>query len=273
MASLMLLAPVGPIEAEVLSSDELVPWALMLDEGSGGIEDVEVGGRSIQVVRIPISFPLIELEKRGYGLRFTLPVSFGFHELTADIVQEGEIRENLSTVTVLPGLEWILALPDRGVIKPFGEVGFSSDLDNSQSVGLFSTGLRVLRPIGAPAHRTQVGALVKYSWSSLDGAAETDSILTGELGIERKFGLRFAVLGETTSFGIHGLVHHAFTRILLKELDTSTTEIKRTAYEIGVSIGTENDVTLLGFRLPRIGLSYRSSGDFRSWRLNFGFPF
>jgi hypothetical protein len=257
----------------MLPDNELVPWVVMLDEGSDGINDIDVGGRSIQVVRIPISFPLITFEDHHYGLRLTLPVSFGFHDLSASTVQDGEIRESFSTFTLLPGLEWTLRMPERGIVKPFAEIGFSAELSSSQSVWLYSLGSRLLRPISKQNDDVRVGALLKLSGSSAEGAVETDTILTGELGIERMFTLAVSLRGEPVQLGIYALAHHNFTRVVIKELDRSMTDLQHTGLELGFSFGTENKTTLLGFGLPRIGLSYRSSGEFRSWRVNFGFPF
>lgn len=273
LALLLLCTLPGSCEEKVILATELIPQGLMADEEDGACEDIEVGGRGIQVVRIPISFPLITKEKRGFDLRLTVPISFGFHELTVDTVQEGRIRENLSTVTILPGLEWELALPKRGAIKPFVETGIGSDLGSSQNAWIFSVGSRLLRPVGKETSNLRLGARVQYSGSSVDSDAQSDGLLIGEVGIERMFGLGRTIRGHQANFGLYTLAHYNFTNFRFKELDGELTALQGIALELGFSFGTESDLILLGMRLPRVGLSYRSSGDFQSWRINFGFPF
>jgi hypothetical protein len=272
VGALLLAAPVSADDSTP-SREDLVPWLLLLDHAGNGVQDIDVGGRSIQVVRIPISFPVTTLDEHGYVLKWTLPISFGFHELTAKDVVGGELSESLSTVTVMPGLEWTVPLPERGVVKPFVEAGVSTEWSTSQSVGLYSLGSRLLRPISRGNDDLRLGALVRVSGSSNEGALETGTVFTAELGIERMFEPGLSLNGETLNLGIYGLAHHNFTTVTLKEIDASKTKLRRTALELGFSVGTVDQVKVLGLSLPRLGISYRMSGEFRSWRLNFGFPF
>ena len=282
VAQLLVLSLVGGLlllpsstfaDGSTLAANELVPWVLLLDAGGDGVQDIDVGGRSIQVVRIPVSFPVTTFDEHGYVLKWTLPISFGFHELSAKDIVGGELSESLSTVTVMPGLEWTVRMPERGVVKPFVEVGVSSELSTSESVGLYSLGSRLLRPISRDDDDLRLGALLRFSGSSSDGALESGTIVTAELGLERMFEPRFSMGGEPISLGLYGLAHHNFTTVRLRELDLSETTLRRTALELGFSVGTVDQVKVLGITLPRLGISYRMSGEFTSWRINFGFPF
>jgi len=273
VGGLLLLPLPAFADGSTLAEDELVPWVLLLDAGGNGVQDIDVGGRSIQVVRIPVSFPVTTFEEHGYVLKWTLPISFGFHELSAKNIVGGELSESLSTGTVMPGLEWTVRMPERGFVKPFVEVGVSSELSTSESVGLYSLGTRLLRPISREHDDLRLGALLRLSGSSTEGALESGTIVTAELGIERMFEPGFSLGGESINLGVYGLVHHNFTTVRLKELDGSETKLRHTALELGFSVGTVDQVKVLGLSLPRIGVSHRMSGEFTSWRISFRFPF
>ena len=66
-------------------------------------------GDSLAVLNIPIAFPLLKPEDRRWGLDFKVPVSIGFFNYVfEEDLPSGDLPSSFDTVTVLPGVEFMV---------------------------------------------------------------------------------------------------------------------------------------------------------------------
>lgn len=237
-----------------------------------GWDAFHVEGRSVQLYRLPFSYRLRSLEKGdAWGLKLSLPVSFGFHDFKVTDVFGNEVTEKLETVTVVPGAQFEVPAGQHWTLKPFGELGAGKDLAGGDTVSIYSAGLRTLAVWPRQGHTLSFGSGLDYSGSTtLDGGG-SDGFGTLEAGVDvlRPLGV---------SLGDHAVDASVFLiarRFFDLEFVRPTGDVAQVEYlyEVGVTFGTEPRFTLWKFKMSRLGLSYRFGGPLTSWRINFGFPF
>lgn len=244
-------------------------YAYVADSGFGGFS---ISGRSVQVYRIPFSYTLRSLDEHPRGLKLTLPVSFGFHDLKATIDDELRPIERLRTLTFVPGLELHLPVGRQTVLKPFVEAGFGRETEVSgTTVYLYSAGLKTLTT--QPLDGVTVGIGTNVEWNGVSAEdGDSDDFGVAELGAEWLYPLPASVAGRRLDLGPYLILRYFYSDLVFERLDAPAIEIDAQA-ELGVSLGTEEPIRFMGVKLPRFGFAYRFGGGLESWRINFGFPF
>jgi len=157
-------------------------------------------------------------------------------------------------------------------LKPFAEVGYAHDFDNSLGVGVWSAGLRtiVFWPLGRKldlGFGTKVQYLSTFS-SDLDLA---DEFVELRLGFDLRRELGFTIAGNQSYVSLY-FIRRQWYGATIERPGFEPIEL-RLNNEIGLSFGTDPKVKLWFIRLPRIGLGYRWGPYVRGIRLSFGFPF
>jgi hypothetical protein len=255
------LASAGPVAAQ---DADLDPLHYLPSEFSSASE---IEASSIQVYRIPLGFTLRDLaDERRWGLRLTLPVSFGFYEVTA-ATDLGDLVERLETITVSPGLELQVAAGSSWVFKPFGEVGVGSTTGGSTDV-LYAAGLRSVGRYRLEPVRLTVGGAARYA-SERSSRSRLQDHTTFEVGADVQLPLGVALGGRETLGGVYGIAR------FLPEVEVAEDRLLDLGqvYELGVSLSTEPELRVLGVRLPWIALGYRFGDVFSGVRISLSFPF
>ena len=81
---------------------ELINWYYAATFGTGVYT---TGERDVAVIQIPVSRDLRAVVEDSYGLKLKVPVTFGFYDYKFDIVLTGDLPEQVSTLSVMPGLD------------------------------------------------------------------------------------------------------------------------------------------------------------------------
>lgn len=77
-----------------------------------------------------------------YGLQLKVPVTFGFYDYSFDEAFTGEFPDQVSTVSVMPGLEWEIPMSRRWTIKPYFSGGFGQELSGRESALIYDFGIK-----------------------------------------------------------------------------------------------------------------------------------
>jgi hypothetical protein len=258
----------APAADEPRASD-LVNFAHVANTGFGGFS---LSGRSVQVYRIPFSYSMRSLEEHSLGVRLTLPVSFGFHNLKATIDDEVRPLERLRTLTFVPGVELQLPLTEETVLKPFVEAGFGRETEASgTTVYLYTAGLKTLTTRRLDG--VTVGTGTNVEWNGVSGEeGGSDDYGVVEVGVEAVSPLRASLAGRRLTVGPYVILRFFYSDLVFERVGAAAIEIDNQV-ELGASVGTEEALRVLGVKLPRLGLAYRFGDGLESWRINFGFPF
>ncbi len=257
---------VGGASQSVFGQDEDVDVAL-LPRDSGTIEDVN--SRSLQIFRFPISYNVRQLGERPWGLRVYLPISLGSYELEAS-TDIGDFFDRIQSIAVVPGVEFLVPVGDRWVVKPFAEVGVGNDSVSDTTHVLYSAGVRAVADFEPRPFDVMFGGAIRYRNNTTSEAVE-NWYSTVEVGADAQLPLGFSVGSNTAHGGLYAIMRH-FTDLKFELVTEGPIDIEWN-YEVGLSFSTDPVLRLWKIKLPWIALGYRFGDRQTGVRLNFTFPF
>ncbi len=263
-AQLLALALVaGPAAAQDGDLDGLLLLPLTATE----VRDADA--TSFQIYRIPISYPIRRLEDKPWGLRITLPVSLGAHQLEA-ATDVGNVIESIQSVAVIPGVELLFPVGELWVVKPFAEAGIADDSRTGETHLLYAAGIRGRGTYEARPFELMVGAAVKYRNGTTSDVVK-NWYSTVEAGLDAQLPLGFSVGSGEARGGGYAILRH-FSELELELVTEGPFDVSWN-YELGLSFATEPALQVWKIKLPWIGLGYRFGDRTRGIRLSFTFPF
>jgi hypothetical protein len=257
------LLKVAPASAQ----DEDFDLLLSGIRDAGTVTDVDA--QSFQVYRIPISFPIRNLEKHPWGLRVTFPVSLGSYRIEA-LTDVGDFVVGLESISIIPGVEALLPVGSHWVLKPFGEVGFGSSTSEGGTEVLWGAGIRSRGDYDPGRFRVTLGGAAMYKQPS-NTRATFDSYSKIEVGADAQLPLGFSMGSKRALGGVFGMYRQYFN-LDVQRVGQEPIKLEH-QYEVGISFSTDPVIRLWKIKLPWIALSYRFGDVFTGVRLYFSFPF
>ncbi len=226
-------------------------------------------GQNAAVVNIPFAFDIEESEDHVLTLR--LPISLGFFDYSFSDLPEGELPDNVGTMTITPGIEYKWFYDEQLTLESYLDLGYGHNFSNSSNVGIFSTGISALYEVAEPKYTPIWVNRVYYAGykSSINDSSESYSVL--------QTGLDFGV-GQHWDWGEYTVEPRLFVAgrwyfnklkfitPLDDDLQTSST------YEIGATLALSKPLGWGWFSTDRFGVSYQTDGELQVWRLIFEFP-
>jgi len=240
---------------------------LFLPRSEGEIQDAE--SQSVQIYRIPISFNIRRLENKPWGLRIYFPISLGSYELKA-LTDVDEFFTSIQSMAIVPGVEALLPLGDRWVIKPFAEVGVGDDSASDKVNLLYAAGLRSRGLYQARPFDLMLGGAIKYRNSTTSEAVK-NWYSSVEFGADAQVPLGFSLGSKKAKGGGYAIARY-FTDLDFELISEGPITI-RWNYEVGLSFSTDPVLKLWIIKMPWIAIGYRFGDGARGVRVNFTFPF
>jgi hypothetical protein len=263
------LSLTGSARAQELRAEQsnVLHFAFASQVGSGVYD---VNGRTVQIYRIPVGVRLPEVDPT-WGWRLTLPVTIGFFDLEPEDFLHTNVRENLSTVSFVPGLRFELPIRKNITIEPFVEGGMAWDLSGGTRTWVYAAG--IASEIRFPWHELDGRLGNKLLWAGItgDGALLADDYGELETGLELSQPLWFGIHGRPVDAGLFAMSYLYFEP--LEAFRSSGDFEMRDQWEIGFTFGTRPPLEYKKVRMPRIGLSYRFGDGLSAARLVLGMPF
>jgi len=248
---------------------DLINWYYSATFGTGVYQ---AGDRTVTVLQMPFSRVLRELDEDTWGLRFKFPVTVGFYDYTFDDVFDGDLPEAVSTVSIMPGLEWEMPLTRRWTIKPYFSAGVGQEISGHESALIYDFGIKsrfrlgedrgveiaLVNAITAAGYRPKGGPSQPFGLFAigLDLVIPTDAVLFG----------REAFIGFTPSYSYY------FEKLRFAEFDDADNRM-REQIEFAISILSRKPWTLKYFDVDRVGLAFRSSDEVIGVSLFTSLPF
>jgi hypothetical protein len=264
LVALLTASAAGAAETRVAASaEEAIPWAYSAYFGTGAYE-LE-GGQETYVLRFEGRWTrreagIDEHGERTVGLEFRLPVSLGVH--TWDLADIGSTLklENVSTITAVPGVEIDIPIGPRWSIKPFGFVGWGTELDGDVSSWVYWTGVKSRWRF--PGEKLDWALLNSLTYAGYqDSASDHSSVLPLFTALEFDKQLAHTKLrGEPVRLHWHVGYTEYLNDVELFQSNLRTVDV-RNEWDIGMAFGTGDAVRLWRLHWNRIGLAYRFSSD------------
>lgn len=209
----------------------------------------------------------------NWNLRLSFPFSIGLTDFDLDA---GIDLDNVSTVSGVPTLEFIVPVDDRWTLLPFfgaggaTAVGDQKTTSGESSIGILTGGLRAQRwqPFAA-RYVSVVSVQARYdaALTPRDGLLGDWGSLTGAVEFRRSFG---AARDEPRfQAGIYAQGFWFWDPVEL-EIEGVTPSFLHRQKELGISLGGSRPVRVFGITLPRVFLGVRGGEGVRSLQLRFG---
>lgn len=213
-------------------------------------------------------------ETRSIGIELRFPVAVGTHRF--DIAGSSLQFDNVSTVSVVPGVEIDVPITARWSLKPIAYVGWgtevSGDSSGDSSAWLYWTGVKSQVRFAAGAlNWAMVNSLTYVGYSSDD---EDASVLPLFTGFEFETPLQNTKIANEL---VHLHWHVGYTSYLneidLRPARTSLSPVTiDDEWELGVAFSTgQQPLRLWRLKWDRVGIAYRfsSDGEFEGLSLTF----
>jgi hypothetical protein len=263
-----VVAPIRAQEARLGPATDPFHYAFANYLGSG-IYTVE--GRTAQVYRFPFNFRILSEEKRGWGLRVRIPITFGFYDFKLEDILITGIPDRVATLSVVPSIRFPVRIGERWAVTPFGDFGAAKDFEGGQTTWVYGAGAvaDALYPVaGADMH-----VALRFLWAghSAPDVVLADDFVRIDSGVDYRIPMWFRIRGEQANFGVFVKNYYFLKELEILQIVGGPFELT-SQWEVGVTFGTRTPWKFLGIKMPRIGLSTRFGENITAIRLVFGNP-
>jgi hypothetical protein len=262
----------SPIWAEDV--DDLVDMsyihAAVLGTGTYAIRNLRV-----TMLKIPLSGTVRAATPDSAGWAWRAPLVLGYDDLSdvkSDII-ERLLPDQLVTLSVMPGVEYIYPLSERWQVKPFLELGVGRDFSLKETFALTHLGVRSLTRLDpTPDWQMRIGLALRWA-----GEYQLDSRVTHgfgivDLGLDVRRVLPWHAFGERLDVGAYYILERYLPRWTFGDApDWRGRAVE--VHEFGVSVGIPRGPKLLGIELKRFRVGYKKGGKLQGWTFGTEFPF
>ena len=245
-----------------------VPWAYGAYFGTGWYR--VAGDRDIYVIRYT---PRWEYREAGFtedgtreiGIEFRFPITFGLDNFSYDDLVGSADLDNLSSLSVTPGIDITIPITEQWFLRPFAAVGWGSAFNKGESVLTYWGGVK-------SRYSFQHG---KLDWALLNsvtyvghkpsnGPSDDFWPLMVALDFDYPLG-QHKLGGEQVLLSWHAM-YTTFEDDLEQLIDDNQSVPITDQWEFGASIRKDdNPIKIWWLSFDRLGLAYRfsTSGDFK----------
>ncbi len=252
----------------VQDRQDLINWYYAATFGTGVYT---AGDRTVAAIQLPISRVLRPVGEGRYGLQLKIPVTLGVYDYTFDAAFSGEYPDQVSTVSVMPGLEWELPLSRRWTLKPYFSAGLGQELSGRESALIYDFGIKSRFLVGEDkgVEFALVNVLTAAGYRPRGGPAQPfgvfavglDMVMTNQILFGRE-----AFIGFTPSY------YYYFNKISFAEINDVDNRL-REQVELAISVMSRKPWSLKYFDVDRVGLAIRSSSQVFGVSLFTSLPF
>jgi hypothetical protein len=250
---------------------DLLNYSFAVWVGSG-VYKVKSADKRFAVLRAPFAYTLrhAQYDKASFldklGFRLLLPALVGIEE-------ETDTNFTFGTAAFVPGLEVQIPINKYWTLKPFGQFGVGKDTAGGNIQYIYGGGARSL--VSFPWKKFNIGIgnsiILAEDRDSASNEGNGFSMLEVGLDVSHPIGLSFR--NRALDAGIFFVVSRLFNRVDFLE-DGGETERVNRIYNIGLTLGTREPVSIWKIDFDRVGIDYRwGNAGFQGIGFNMGFPF
>lgn len=272
IAAWMLLSPAAHAQAPPVrpaDPQDFINWYYAATFGTG---IYTAGDRTVSVLQLPFARALRSVAEDGIGLKFKVSATLGFYDYNIDSALSGEVPHRISTLSVLPGLEWELPMNGRWTIRPYVDAGFGQELAGRESAWIYDFGVksRLLLVRDQGVEFSLVNSLTSAGYRPRGGPTHPFGYLAS--GLDITIPTNATVFGRSVYIGFTPIYYYYFSHLSFAEFSNPNSRIGE-GVELAVSILTHDPWSLKLFDVDRIGIAVRSSGDVSGVSLFTSLPF
>lgn len=254
-------------DSSALDSEDLVnPSVLTSSENSFG--STQIGGQKTRVLTITPSIWLRRItDERSLGLRLRLTGIVAFAEFES--LEEFDV-ESVRIGGVIPGIEFLIALGPRSMLRPYLDLGLGLTNTEIDRLSLLTAGIRT--EFVFPWRRWELGLEPsgQVTWANADRDLVDSSYAELGLKLDARYPLGFRIGGQVPDIGAY-----VETGWLPEGIEYETASGFRSTvnerFELGVTLGFRYLAPKIWFiRVPRLGVGYRFGDGLTGLRIRIG---
>ena len=259
----------SPLEAQS-------PQTLSLGLGDVSLAAIEESPKTSTestIVEIPVPITLRAAKDGKIGIRLRLSVFFSWNNVRFADIEGDDISASLNTLTVVPGVEFMIPVGKRWMVRPYGQIGGLQALDVPGYRWMASLGARA--SVRWPFEKWILSAGGRFDYTSVfdEDWRATDDVSFADVGGDFSFPLWFNIKGERAAVGFFLIVRHYFDRADFVGQDGFDLGVD-SHVEIGASFQIHNNPKLWFIKIPKwYGVGARFAENHKSLRIYLGFPF
>ena len=270
IAVCLAVLPVANAQTRAVEDkQDLINWYYAATYGTG---IYSAGDRTVGVLQAPLSFNLRESGDEQWGLRITLPVSLGFYDFDFGGVVENGLPSRISTLSIVPGIEFEKRIVPRWLLKPYVSAGAGWELGGDESAWIYDAGLRSRFLIG----ENRASALSLVNLLSLAGyypsGGPNQPLSLFAIGFDVQIPMGRAFFDRPIEVSILPVYYYYFKKLGFAELNDRDNKVLEEA-ELLVSLLAKEPFTVLGIDVDRIGIAVRTTNDVSGFSIFTSLPF
>jgi len=253
----------------VEDDQQLINWYYAATYGTG---IYSAGDRTVGVLQAPLSFTMREAGEDQWGLRITLPISFGFYDFDFDDVIENGLPNRISTFSAVPGIEFEKKVMPRWLLKPYVSAGAGWELGGDESAWIYDVGIRSRFLIGERKRSalSLVNILSLAGYHPSGGPHEPLSLFA--IGFDIEIPVSGKLFGRAVVVSVLPAYYYYFKRLDFAEISDRDNKIQEET-ELLISLLAREPFTVLGINVDRLGIAVRGNEDVSGFSIFTSLPF
>lgn len=239
-----------------------------------GTGTYKIDNRRISMLRIPFAYTQHELTEEQNGLKWHAPVVVGYDALNHPDWLSRFVDDELATLTILPGIEFLWRAGDIWVLKPFANLGGAYDFVREETILMGVAGLRALATwVYTDRSEFRFGTSARYAVEHQIRSSSQTGFTMLEAGVDYRRDIHLGVFDHDTNAGLYYLA-----QLFLSDWETiEAAENIETSlgliHEVGASIGLQKPRKIIGIPISRVRVGFKFGDDIRGWSIGTEFPF
>jgi hypothetical protein len=226
----------------------------------------KIDSRHIYVLRGPFSYTLREADSEKWGLKLLFPVTLGLNEFRGR-------DEDISLVSLVPGISLIYPVMENWWLKPFLQVGVGKDFSGGHASCIWGVGTKSLATFPYKNIEFDLGNSLMIADNTKSGEqVDDDGFSMWETGLNVRKPIDFRVRNRKTYLNLF-FVYTAFLNKLEFTQDLGDDTKIRRLYKFGVALGGKDSFSIWGLRFSGVGIDYTFGTGYTGIGLTNGFPF
>ncbi len=253
----------------VQDQQDLINWYYAATFGTGVYT---AGDRTVAAIQLPISRVLRPVGEGRYGLQLKIPVTLGIYDYAFDDAFSGEFPDQVSTVSVMPGLEWEMPLSRRWTLKPYFSAGLGQELSGRESALIYDFGVKSRFLLGEDqgVEFSLVNSLTAAGYRPRGGPAQPFGVFA--IGLDLVIPTNRVLFGRDAFIGFTPIYYYFFNQIRFAEFGDADNRL-REQFELAISVMSRKPWSLKYFDVDRVGLAIRTSSEVFGVSLFTSLPF
>lgn len=259
----------GPVAGQ--EAGNLYNWAYAPAFGTGAYR---VAGEETFVISFRPKIDLRQQVENKIGIKLTLPLSFGLQTLDIDKILSEDLPDHLTTVSFVPGVEFVIPVGRRWTVKPFGNVGWGTSFDADETAWIYFGGAksRYLFNWG----KADLGFLNELMWAGYQPTpGKRDDFSRFMLGLEVDYPIgKVKFRNQQLLFRPHILYYRYFNDLefLVPPSEGRIISLEEEV-DLALAVGTKEPQKLWFFQADRFGIGLLYSEELKGIRIFFSSVF